>query len=411
MSAWDWNYAVLRTRWPAIAAILEPIKLDDCAALMDTPSQALVYRNLQITSAFDPMDEAKRQAEGLDREVECVYCYGIGLGYLPAVLAARHKEVCVVILNATVAKAAMVSAEQKWLSAPHVGLSMAADVPILYIPYASVPMEARMADQQGYAMRDRLFAHLNQRCIETFHFGVNIPRDQGHVNENKKHTDVDQHVVKIFGSAAGSHIVLVGGGPTVAGELDWLRQVKTDGALVVAASTALRFLLDSGVTPDYCVNIDTLPEQIKHLDGVSDETTAQISLVYHPTVNPEFVSRWKGKRFYYGNSADLYTSGTVMHTAADLAVKLGAKRITMLGCDFCYPEMQSHVPGVFDAKDLKMRPTLLETIDGNGNRAYTDFNLAQYHRHMEDYIAQAGKGVQWFKRGRLGVTVRGAAWE
>ncbi len=410
MSSWGYNLVTLKNRWPKIAKALEAATLDDCVALNGTPSQALIYREQQITSAFDPLDEAKRQAEHLDRDVECVYCYGIGLGHLPAVLAARHKQVCVIIMNVAIARAAMEASEQKWLLAPHVSLAMAEDVEILYVPYAFVPMDCRLADQQGWSTRDRVFAHTNQRCINEFHFGRNVERDKGHIRDNHVHVSADKHVKTLFQTLPGRRAVVVGGGPTLLGELEWLKQEQRAGAVVVTVSTALSLLLKHDIKPDYTVVVDTEPRMIGHLDGVTSEQTEQLSLVYHPTVFPPFIAHWKGPRYFFADNSEVFCSGTVSHASADLAVKLGCTQVTLLGCDFCYPNQQSNIPDTIDYREIPMRPTLLEAVDGNGNTVYTDFNLAQYHRHMEDYIAQTGKHAKWYKRGKGGVTVRGAEW-
>lgn len=410
MSAWDWNYAVLRGRWPKIAEAINAASIDGCAAVMDTPAQALVYQNRQITSAFDPMDEAKWQADGLDREAEAVYCYGIGLGHLPAVLAARHKHVCVVLMNLSIARAAMESSEQRWLAAPHVALALAESVPILYIPYACVPMDCRLADSQGHATRDRLFAHVNARFVKEVYFGGNEKQDRQHVDGNKCHTEADNHVRELFGTLHGHKIVIAGGGPSLKDEIKWLKEQKEIyNRTIICASTVLRLFLDNEITPDIVVVVDTGRDQIRHMEGVDADLTKNITLVYHPTVMPEFVGAWQGRRYYYNNPSELYTSGTVMHTVADLAVKMGAVEIVMLGCDFCYPANKSHVDGASHFKQIEARPSLIETLDGYGNKVHTDLNLAQYHRHLEDYIARAD-GVRWWKRGRAGVPVRGAKW-
>ncbi len=410
-SAWGYNLAILKGRWPKIAQAIEAATLDDCTAITGTPAQTFTYKGKQVTSAFDPLDEAKRQAEGLDRDTEdAIYCYGVGLGHLPAVLAARHKLVCVVIMNASITRAAMEASEQRWLSAPHVALAMAEDVSILYVPFASVPMDCRYADKQGYATRDRLFSHVNQRCIDTFHFGRNAERDSGHVLANNEHIKVDKHIGEVFGTAKGQRAIIVGGGPTLLAELEWLRQEQTQGAKVIAASTALRLLLSHGVKPDFTLVVDTEPRMMGHLEGVTPEQTSNLALLYHPTVVPGFIAKWTGPRYYYADPKELYTSGTVMHTAADLAVKLGASEVVMVGCDFCYPGQHSHIPDTMDYTPIEMRPTLIETLDGHGELVYTDYNLAQYHRHMEDYITHSGKSAQWFKRGKGGVSVRGAEW-
>ncbi len=410
-TAWDYNLKILKRKWPHVAKAIEDATLDDCVALNGTPSQTFSYKGQQVTSAFDPIDEAKRQAEHLDSKAKVVYCYGVGLGHLPAVLAARHKNICVVIMNATIARAAFMASKQGWLTARSLRrVAMAEEVDILYVPYAFSPMDCRLADRQGWATRDRVFAHANQRCIETFHFQRNVERNKVHISDNQKHVKVDKHISALFDTRKGSSSIVVGGGPTLSGELEWLKARQEAGDTIIAVSTALALLLKHDIKPDYTVIVDTEPRMLGHLDGVTSEQTRDIALLYHPTVIPEFIAHWHGKRYIFADNNEIFCSGTVAHTAAALAIKLGCSEVTLLGCDFCYPGQESNIPDTIDYRMIPMRPTLLETTDGYGNTVYTDFNLAQYHRHMEDFIAQTGKHAKWFKRGKGGVTVRGAEW-
>jgi hypothetical protein len=255
-----------------------------------------------------------------------------------------------------------------------------------------------------------VFAQLNQRCIEKYHFGRSTERDTGHIRDNQVHVSADSNVSKLFGTAPGSRAIVVGGGPTLLDQLEWIKTEQQVGAIVSTVSTALSLLLKHHIKPDFTVVLDPEPRMIGHLKGVTEEQTRDLTLVYHPVVLPEFIAHWKGPRYFFADNSEIFASGTVTHAAADVAVKAGATHVTLVGCDFCYPGQKSHIPGVIDYEDVKLRPTLLETIDGNGEPVYTDFNLAQYHRHIEDYIAQSGSGAKWFKRGKGGVTVRGAEW-
>jgi hypothetical protein len=106
----------------------------------------------------------------------------------------------------------------------------------------------------------------------------------------------------------------------------------------------------------------------------------------------------------------LWASGSVLHPAVDLAVKLGAKSVTLLGADFCYVSNRYYTTGA--ANKVPIMPDVaasMPTFDGNGNETSTQPSLARYHRHLERYIAEHPE-VQWFKRGRKGVEIRGAQW-
>ncbi len=407
-SPWGVNSVTLRNRWPCVAEAIAAASIAECASVVGTPYPALAYRGRRIISAYDPIDEAREQAEELDLDAEAgVYCYGIGFGYLPMILAARHRFVHVVIMNLSIARAAFESIEHPWLTDPDVKVMLAEETPILRTPYACVPMECLMADAQGYALRDRLFADLNSSAMSNLVLKKRETRDAQHAEGNVAHTHRDRHVNALFGTRKGI-VAIIGGGPTLADSLHWLRSTRTFGVGVIAASSILRTLLENGVTPDVVVTVDSDPANIVQLDGVDLELTRAISLVYHPHVVPAMVAAWQGPR-YFLFGGELFLGGTVMHVCADLAVQMGATEVHMVGMDFCYPGGMSHAEGHQDLKEIGMRPTLFEAVDGNGGRVYTDRNLAMYHRNLENHIAKH-PDVKWLKHGRAGVSVRGAQW-
>ncbi len=400
--SWGANYVTLRNRWPRVAEALSSASTAELGNITGTPFPALIYRGKQIVSAFDPRAEAEEQAE--DVEGDAVYCYGVGMGHLPGVLAERHKHVNVVVMNTAIARAAFECAVMPWLTAPNVTLKLASEVPVLYVPLACVGMECLLADEQGYALRDRLFAELNSKAMADLVLRKREKQDATHAEENAKHTRVDKHVNALFGTRRNSKVAIIGGGPTLSDEMTWVMDCCMPK---IAASSVLRSLLKYEIYPDIVVACDTDPANIVQLDGVNLDDTKGIALVYHPQIAPAFVAAWKGPRYFFAN--ELFMGGTVMHACADLAVQMGASEVHMVGMDFCYPNGKSHAEGHQDQRDIAPRPELRETVDGNGQRVYTSANLAQYHRFLENYIAKSS-GVKWIKRGRGGVSARGAEW-
>ncbi len=407
-NAWGYNHATLRGRWPRIAEAIAGASVAEFGNITGTPFPALVYRGKQLVSAFDPRAEAEEQAEDM-APGGAVYCYGIGMGHLPGVLAERHEHVYVVVMNLAIARAAFESAQMPWLTAPNVTLKIAADVPTLFVPYACVGMECLLADEQGHPLRDRLFADLNSKAMADLVLRPRERQDAQHAEENGAHTRVDTHVNALFGVRAGERFVIVGGGPTLMDEMGWLLDDsnRQSGMTMIAASSVLRTLIGHGIRPGIVVTVDTDPANIVQLEGIDLEETRDIALVYHPQVTPKIIGAWKGPRYFFSN--ELFMGGTVVHACADLAVQMGASEIHMVGLDFCFPAGKSHAEGHQDKREVATTASLRETIDGNGQRVYTGANLAQYHRFLENYIAKCS-GVRWVKHGRAGVPVRGSEW-
>lgn len=63
--------------------------------------------------------------------------------------------------------------------------------------------------------------------------------------------------------AHDGHAVLVGGGPSLAGDLDEIRRRALDGQTIFALNGAAHYLIQKGIQPDYCVLLDARPENVR----------------------------------------------------------------------------------------------------------------------------------------------------
>ena len=167
--------------------------------------------------------------------------------------------------------------------------------------------------------------------------------------------------------------------------------------------------------PDLVVSIDQLIS-FRHLPF---EQSEGIPLVYLPMSDPEVLRAWKGKR-YGGYSAspvyaalreeyprgELHVGGSVIHPAVDLAVKMGATRITLFGADFAFPMNKTHAGW----NDGELGPSVNQARhwvrDGHGQRVSTQLNFRGYLCVLERYIA-AHPQVEFFNSSRAGALIAG----
>lgn len=68
-------------------------------------------------------------------------------------------------------------------------------------------------------------------------------------------------------AAHDGHAVLVGGGPSVVGDIEEIRQRKEQGQTVFGLNGAARWLHENGITPDFGVILDPRPENERFLGG------------------------------------------------------------------------------------------------------------------------------------------------
>jgi hypothetical protein len=100
----------------------------------------------------------------------------------------------------------------------------------------------------------------------------------------------------------------------------------------------------------------------------------------------------------------VWSAGTVLHAAVDLAAQSGAAAITLIGADFGYPAHRSHADGAVGAQAVDAPSARMQTRDGYGQPLPTDINLLGYLRDLDDW-AQRHPGVRVQKRGRAGAAM------
>jgi hypothetical protein len=273
-----------------------------------------------------------------------------------------------------------------------------------------------LADDFNAKIRDRLVSevHLNFNNRE---FDPQLPFIQQRLQDCLPVLLADDDVAQLFGSTRGREIYVIGTGPTLEGHFEHLADIRAQAErpLFLCVDTAYRPLCEHGVVPDLVITIDQRIS-FRHLPF---EASDDIPLVYLPMSDPAVLTAWKGKR-YGGYSASpvyaalreqyprgqLHVGGSVIHPAVDLAVKMGASRITLFGADFAFPMNKTHAgwndgdlgPGVDQARHWVQ--------DGYGQRVSTQLNFRGYLCVLERYIA-AHPQVQFFNSSRAGALIAG----
>ncbi len=151
--------------------------------------------------------------------------------------------------------------------------------------------------------------------------------------------------------------VVISAGPSFDSCVPFIHDSKGKRGLI-AVNTVLRRLSKEGIIPDLCVAADQYVQMIDHILGIEDYTV-NIPLVADWTLNWKYAAAYKGtKCFVRTNASAALTediipkepvwdiSGTVACMAVEAAIRLGAKKIYLVGQDLAYPGGQRY------AKDM-----------------------------------------------------------
>lgn len=413
------NAEVLQRRWPAL---FERLMAEDSAAvqaeLVQGLGSTLSVNGVQLTSRHDRTHEARVQAASLADKAQ-LHVYGTGLGDLPAVLLERAglERLYVHILNgALFALVVQLLDQRQWLEDPRVELFYAGDLSDICTPFFALPAEMLLADDFNAKIRDRLVSEVHL-SFNNREFDPQSPAIQQRLQDCLPVLLGDDDVAQLFGTCVDRDVYVIATGPTLEEHFERLAKVRAQAQrpLFICVDTAYRPLREHGVVPDLVVSIDQLIS-FRHLPF---EQSEGIPLVYLPMSDPEVLRAWKGKR-YGGYSAspvyaalreayprgELHVGGSVIHPAVDLAVKMGARRITLFGADFAFPMNKTHAGW----NDGELGPSVNQARhwvrDGHGQRVSTQLNFRGYLCVLERYIA-AHPQVEFFNSSRAGALIAG----
>ncbi|HHL39629.1 MAG TPA: DUF115 domain-containing protein [Deltaproteobacteria bacterium] len=222
-------------------------------------------------------------------------------------------------------------------------------------------------------------------------------------------------VAALFGTEQGGRAFVLGAGPSLSTDIEGLR-AGWDEAVTIVVDAACGAVVAAGLEPDFVVAVDPHPD-IAELLGAGE---SKGTLVFAPTVVSEAVDRWKGPKVLaflstmkgleaaMEEKGVLFSGGSVIHPAVDLAVRLGCAEVVLAGCDFAFTDGFSHVEGM-PFRERMENGSLQRRIKGAGGEMLaTSKNLIAYLRELERYIAAHG-GVSWTNFTARGAVIAGAA--
>ncbi|WP_454839454.1 motility associated factor glycosyltransferase family protein [Pseudomonas hormoni] len=420
MSEWfEGNAQVIQRRWPALYARL---LMQDGAVqveLLKGRDSTLSVDGIQLTSRHDRLREARVQAASLPLDKPKLHVYGTGLGDLPRVLLERPGlgTLYVHILNGALFKLVLQLLDHRdWLESARVELLFAGDLPDIYTPFFALPAELMLADDFNAKIRDRLVSEVNL-SFNNREFDPQSSVIQQRLKDCLEVLLADDDVAQLFDTCADREIYVIGTGPTLEGHFQRLAAIRgqAERPLFICVDTAYRPLRENGIKPDLVVSID---QRISVLHLPFEESD-DIPLVYMPLSDPQALRVWRGKRYgSYSASpiyaqlrqqhprAQLHVGGSVIHPAVDLAVKMGAVRITLFGADFAFPMNKTHTGW----NDGDLGPAVSQArywvLDGGGERVRTQLNFRSYLCVLERYIARHPQ-VSFFNSSRAGAMIAG----
>ena len=210
-------------------------------------------------------------------------------------------------------------------------------------------------------------------------------------------------VQRLENSLQGLTAIIMGGGPSLDENIDWIRDNQAKLVIFAAARISER-LKKEKIEPDFFVTVD--PHAVSYDNSKSMLMYGDSAILVHSNnANAKLVAEWTGLHTYLGlrfpwqdtqhkQPDNLNIVGpTVTNTMASVAGFLGAKQVIFSGVDFCYGKNgQSYESNSVESKLGKYLDTSTNRVTTySGRVAETTPSFANARKGMEDLVAYAIK--------------------
>jgi hypothetical protein len=418
---------IVSARWPAFAqALTEPDQYPSTMPLLELdrsgPVTTLCANGIRLASAWAPDKEAELQIASVPNTTRDVTLFGVGMGYLPPLLLSKLQQdalLTVVPLNLALFNRLLSLVDMHyWLDDPRVQLRLADSYERLPVNAVVTPPVLQMVDTSAERVRDWLLQHLSEQHVQGYQQSNESAIETNMAMHLQHHADdpdvgVLLNLQSEAAQASSRNALVIGAGPSLELSAPTILELQQQGSVVIAVDGALVSLMNRDIIPDLVLCIDPL-DYVKKLFAVDFKRLCNTSLVYFPTAQHEVISNWPWQRYSaigshsrfesftrHKPSTVLYSSGSVIHPAVDLAVRMGATQVYLAGADFGFPDRLTHVSDSPFAADRASIYADGQTVRNyRGEEMASQINFISYFRDLEQYIGQQVKrGVTFHNLG------------
>jgi len=245
--------------------------------------------------------------------------------------------------------------------------------------------------------------------IKSFNDNSSVPEEEWEVNtlaniERLHKSNSVWTTERMFVPPDDKAVIVVGASPCLKRDVEKLKGISREDFCIVCVNSALKFMLERDVVPDYVVAFDSDHEDIAaHLDVDS----SNLKLIASNIVSPKILDSWKGEILYFPYFSvskklkkrvrnrlgkTIPVGGNAFATMAVTAIQVwGARIIIFVGSECCYEK--DYYP---DKKIARNNAQAAEfyTTDIDGNSRFTTTALYTYKLWLERLAMQVSPGVK-----------------
>lgn len=223
----------------------------------------------------------------------------------------------------------------------------------------------------------------------------------------------------------GITAVIVGSGPSLQQDIEYLRKLKAH-CLIIAAGSSIQALLHNQIEPHLVVSMDGSEANYR---AFKDLDLSHIPLLYVPLIKYEILQDYNDNLIHVMFNSDLisnylfdavkdmpvfFSTSTVTGTAIQAAIHVGCNRVVLMGQDLSYPNNQYYTEAV-DHEDeetiTKALSDLTECVDNvKGEKNRTTIQMQFMLQNMESVISSY-PSIPFINTSQMGANIKNTRWQ
>lgn len=360
-----------------------------------------------LHSLYDPVTEAEQLVDAWDIDVggRHLMIVGLGLGYHVSACLHRFPELSTVrVVESTPQIVALARRYAPDLFAhPRISIECPLDETELNHLLAQMDIQTIVFHPPSLSLLP--FPRTRWLLEEMQMLRLSSRASASRLMENWRHNEPYVSDGTVLTNSRGRHRAQMGmilaAGPSLDTAIPYVHKLAEAGTILIAVSTVLQKLLNSGIHPHYVVLTDSSERALMYLEQLPDDAPLP-ELIALPTVKSAVISRYPGKlrwalqngiadieRFAERRQYDVFgTGGSVATLALSLASYFGCDPIIFAGQDLAYVDGRTHAAGTHSGltanPSIEQDSVLTESVYGTSIRTTISWN--SFRHWIESFI-------------------------
>ena len=397
----------------------------------------LDQKSCMLHSTYDIEREVREMFSAVDEDVEGLVVVGMGLWHCKAHILDSFKnlrQLIVVEPDLNVFRAALYSVDMTWLAGQKIDINLIVNrgeeetISLIFnvlqsksilkvdficsLSYRNLYSGYFEAVHRGFAVQFRNFT-MNYATVNLFFY-----QWAKNILTNYRHKAIP--VTKFINRFEDIPIIIVSAGPSLNYTMQYLKKLR-DRAVIIAVGSAIRILDSNGIVPHFRMAADGGENEGKIFDGID---TGNAPLIFADTLYREILKKYQGEKIrmvlspgsldqyifkaLYGDLPLIQSGFSIANIALDLVLKLGAKKIILMGQDLSYTEGSLYANGSWKQdEDIDFEKTrYIKTTNTLGETVYTDRPFLGM-RDLFEGLIRANPGPVYINATEKGLNIEG----